>query len=142
MTDLTRVEIIFIIASALVFLLAVKRGWRRGITREIKAVVSVIVATLCLILILLLKKAMNDHTFGSVVVIGGALVILGTGWKFLKIILSPLSGFKELGIVRAVDGFLGAIAGAVESAAIIFVVYKILIQMEILPVRDIIFPWI
>ena len=142
MMDLTQTEIIFLVASALVMLIAVRRGFHRGITREIKAVVSVIIATLCLILILLLRNAMKDHTYGSVVVIGGALVILATGWKLVRLILSPLAGFRELGIVKAVDSFFGGIAGVIEGGALIWVAWKILILMELIPDRNIIIPWL
>jgi len=142
MIDLTRNEIIFLAVSALVLLLAIKRGYNRGITREIKAVVSVVIATLCLVLILLLRNAVKDHTYSSVVVIGGALVILAVGWKLVKLILSPLSGFKELGIVRAVDSVLGAVAGIIEGGALIWIAWKILILMELIPDRNINIPWL
>lgn len=140
--ELTKIEIIFLAASALVMLLAIRRGFGRGITREIKAVVSVIIAALCLILILLLRNAVKDHTYASVIVIGGALVILAVGWKLTRLILSPLSGFKELKVVRAVDCFLGALAGAVEGGALIWAAWKILILMELIPDRNINIPWL
>lgn len=120
------IKIILICVAILVLLIGMRRGYRRGIIREIKALVSVIVATLCLILIILLKRAVSEHTYATVIVVAGALVILGTGWRFVKLVTSPLSGFKEIGLVRATDSLLGAVAGIAEGAALIYIALKIL----------------
>lgn len=119
-------NIAVICVAALIVLIAIKRGYRRGITRELKALVSILIALLCLILIILLKRALENHTYQTVGVLAGALIILGTGWRFIKLVTSPLSGFKEIGIVRALDAILGAAAGAVEGVAVVWIVLKIL----------------
>lgn len=125
MTELNWIKIIFCAIAVLILIASVKKGWRRGLSGELKAFVSVVVAMLCLVLILVLRNAVKDHTYGSVIVIGAALVILATGWKLVKLILSPLSGFKEIRLVKTVDSLLGAAVGALEGCAFIWVAIKI-----------------
>lgn len=125
-----RFLILFLAVIILVF--SVRRGYRRGITREIKLFIDLLVAILCLVLILLLKRAIGDHTYATVIVVAGALVILGIGWRFIKLISSPLSGFKELGFVRVIDSFLGGIIGLAEGTAAVWIILFVLEKMNII----------
>lgn len=118
-------KLIIILVAILVEIYAIRRGYKRGIAAEIRAVISVAVAALCLVLIIILKNAVQERTFGTVIVIAGALMILGSGWKIVRTILGPLSGFKELRAVRAIDALLGGIAGAAEGVLLIWVMIKI-----------------
>jgi len=121
----TTVKIVFAIIAIMVMLFCVRRGYRRGISTEIRMFVSVLVATLCLVLIITLKHAVSDHTYGTVLVVGSALVVLGMGWRLIKLILSPLSGFKELKTVRTIDRLLGAVIGAAEGVTLLWIALKI-----------------
>lgn len=112
------------ILALMILIWTVRRGYRRGLAAELRMFVSVIIAALCLMLIILLRGAVKEHTYGTVAVAAGALVILGTGWRFIRLIISPLSGFKELGIVRAADSFLGAVTGLVEGVVLVWLILR------------------
>ena len=119
------IKLIILVVSVLVSLISVRRGIRRGVTGEISTFVSVVIATLCLVLILMLKRSMQNHSYATVIVVGGALVIIGTGWKLIRLIISPLKGFKKLGLVRTVNSILGAVAGVVEGGAFYWIAMKL-----------------
>lgn len=119
------IKLIILVVSVLVLLISVRRGIRCGVTGEISTFVSVVIATLCLVLILMLKRSMQNHSYATVIVVGGALVIIGTGWKLIRLIISPLKGFKKLGLVRTVDSILGAVAGVVEGGAFYWIAMKL-----------------
>ena len=117
--------IVVVVVSLFALIFFVKRGLRRGISGEIRSLISIAIAILCLVLILLLKRSVQNHAFASVIVVGGALIILGTGWRIIRLILSPLKGFREIGVVRGIDGLLGAVAGILEGGAFFWVAMKI-----------------
>lgn len=120
-----RILLVIALICLLYFIISIRRGIRRGVSGEICSLVSILIATLCLVLILLIKRAMQNHTYGTVVVVGAALVVIAMGWKIIRLIASPLKGFKKIGVVNAIDSIFGAVAGVVEGAAVFWVVMKI-----------------
>lgn len=116
----------FLCASVLVMIITIHRGYRRGITRELRSFVNVLIASICSILILVLKHAIGNRTYGTAIVVVIGLVILGFGWRLIRLVSGPLIGFTEIGIIRAIDVFFGVIFGAAEGVLIVFVAYKIL----------------
>ena len=118
-------NIILCILAVLFLIVCVRRGYSNGFAREIKKLISIAVAFVCLILILALRGAFKDQQYGSAIVIAGAIVILSLGWKFVRMVLGLLSGFTELPIISTLDSLLGAVAGALECAGVIWIIYKI-----------------
>lgn len=75
---------------------------------------------------MVLKHALRNHTYGIAIVVVIGLVILGFGWRLIKLVSAPLMGFTEIGIIGAIDSFFGVIFGVMEGLLIVFVAYKIL----------------
>lgn len=124
MTDQVR-GLILCALALLMLIVCVKRGYSNGFARELRKLISIAVAIICLILIIALKGAVSDHKYSSAIVIAGAIVILSLGWKFIRMVMGLLSGLTELPILGTLDSLLGAAAGAVECVAIIWIVYKV-----------------
>ncbi len=124
MTEQIR-NIILCVLAVLFFIVCIKRGYGNGLTIEIKKLLSIAVAVICILLILVLKRAVSEHQYGTVIVVAGAIVILSFGWKFIRMIIGLLSGLKELPILGSLDAILGGLAGAVEGAAVIWIIYKV-----------------
>lgn len=117
--------IILCALALLMFIICVKRGYSNGFALELRKLISIAVAIICLILIIALKGAVSDHKYSSAIVIAGAIVILSLGWKFIRMVMGLLSGLTELPILGALNSLLGAAAGAMECIAIIWIVYKV-----------------
>ena len=117
--------IIACVLAVLFFIVCVRRGYAAGFAKELRKLISIAVAFICLILILALRGAVKDHQYGSAIVIIGAIVILSLGWKFIRMVLGLLSGFTELPVIGTLDSLLGAVAGALECAGIIWMIVKI-----------------
>ena len=118
-------NIILCILALLFVIMTVRRGYLNGFAKELRKLISIAVALVCLVLILALRGALKDHQYGTVIVIAGAIVILSLGWKFIRTVLDLLSGFTELPIVSTVDSLLGAAAGILECAGVLWIIFKI-----------------
>ncbi|MCR5595077.1 MAG: CvpA family protein [Lachnospiraceae bacterium] len=124
MTEQLRLVILCILAVLLLFI-CVKRGYSNGLAVEIKKLAGIVVALICIILIIALRGAFSDNEYGTAFVIIGAVVILSMGWKFVKMVLGLLSGLKDLPVIGWLDSLLGALIGAAECAAIIWIAMRI-----------------
>ena len=118
-------NIILCVTAVILLVICVRRGYSNGFAKELRKLISIAVAFICLVLILALRGAFKDHQYGSAIVIAGAIVILSLGWKFIRMVLGLLSGFTELPIIGTLDSLLGAVAGALECAGVIWIIYKI-----------------
>ncbi len=113
---------VFAIGICYIFM---KRGYRKGAFAELKSLLGVVVAVICIFLILILRNAVSEGTYGTIIVVGGAIAILSLGWKFTRMILNLLSGICELPLIGFADRLLGAVFGAVECAACIWIALKV-----------------
>ena len=118
-------NLILCILAVLFLIACVRRGYSNGFAKELRKLISIAVAFICLVLILALRGAVKDHQYGSAIVIVGAIIILSLGWKFIRMVLGLLSGFTELPIVSTLDSLLGAVAGALECAGVVWIIFKI-----------------
>ncbi len=124
MTDQVR-NIILVGLALLMLIVCVKRGYSNGFALELRKLISIAVAVICLILIVALHGAFKDQKYSSAIVIAGAIVILSLGWKFIRMVMGLLSGLTELPVLGMLDSLMGALAGAVECFAVIWIIYKI-----------------
>ncbi len=124
MTEQVR-DLVLCALALLMLIVCVKRGYANGFAWELRKLISIAVAVICLILIIALKGAVSDHKYSSAIVIAGAIVILSLGWKFIRMVMGLLSGLTELPVLGTLDSLLGAVAGALECAAVIWIVYRI-----------------
>jgi hypothetical protein len=114
-----------LVLGAVICILFMKNGYKKGAFNELRSLLGVVVAVICIFLILILKSAVSEHTYGTAIVVVGAIAILSAGWKLTRMILGLLSGIKELPIIGFADRLLGAALGLVECIAIVWIVFKI-----------------
>ena len=118
-------DVIICVIALLIILGAIKSGYKNGFAVELKKLLGIAVAVVCLVLILILKNAVSDKQYATAIVVIGAIVILSLGWKFVRMIFGLLAGLTDLPVLGWIDSLLGAIAGAIEGAAVIWIIYKI-----------------
>ncbi|MBQ8947514.1 MAG: CvpA family protein [Lachnospiraceae bacterium] len=123
--DTNAVRMLIMILGVLVIILFMKNGYKKGAMRELRSLLSVLVAVICIFLILLLRTSVKEQTYSTAIVIGGAIVILSFGWKLTRMILDLLSGIRELPLIGFADKLLGAVFGAAECIGVIWIVYKL-----------------
>ena len=114
-----------LVFGIIICILFMKNGYKKGAFDELRSLLGVVVAVICIFLILILKSAVSERTYGTAIVVAGAIVILSAGWKLARMIMGLLSGIKELPLIGFADRLLGAALGAVECVAIIWIVFKI-----------------
>ena len=114
-----------LVFGIIICILFMKNGYKKGAFDELRSLLGVVVAVICIFLILILKSAVSEHTYGTAIVVAGGIVILSAGWKLARMIMGLLSGIKELPLIGFADRLLGAALGAVECVAIIWIVFKI-----------------
>lgn len=118
------VRIVIGLLSVLVGISFMKRGYRRGAMGELRSLLGILVALVCIALIMIIRRAVSEQTYATVIVVGASLVILSAGWKLIRMILGLLDGITELPVIGFVNRLLGALMGAAECVAIIWIVYK------------------
>lgn len=119
------VKIVILILAVIVGFGFVKRGYTRGAMGEIRSLLGIAVAVVCIILILIIRQAVAEQTYSTVIVVLGAIVVISIGWKFTRMILELLSGITELPIIGFADSLLGAVMGGAECIGIIWIVYRL-----------------
>lgn len=119
-------KVLFFIVAIVTALVRMKTGYRRGLISECSVMLSIAVSLLSIFLLLMLHSAVKGKTYGTVVVVTVALILIGVAYKFIRLIISLLKGISNIGIVGALDQLLGALFGLVEAFIIIFFLYKVL----------------
>ena len=114
-----------LVLGILAGIIFIKRGYNKGAFDELKSLLGVLVALLCIFLILILKRSVSEQSYATAVVVIGSIVILSAGWKLTRMILGLLSGIKELPIIGTADRLVGAVLGAAECAAVFWIVFKL-----------------
>ena len=123
--SINMVHAAFIVVGLISCIFFVKSGYKRGVIDELKKLAGIVVALICIFLILVIRGAVADKQYSTVIVIGGALFILSIGWKGIRMILGLLSGIGDLPVIGLANRLLGAALGAAECAALFFVSYKL-----------------
>lgn len=123
--SINMVQAAFIVVGLIACIFFVKSGYKRGVIDELKKLAGIVVALICIFLILVIRGAVADKQYSTVIVIGGALFILSIGWKGIRMILGLLSGIGDLPVIGLANRLLGAALGAAECAALFFVSYKL-----------------
>ena len=120
-----------LVLGVVIGVLFMKNGYKKGAFDELRSLLGVAVAVICIFLILILRGAVSERTYGTAIVVIGAIAILSAGWKLTRMILGLLSGIKELPVIGFADRILGAALGLIECAAIIWIVFKIYERMHV-----------
>ena len=123
--DSNAIRMLIMILSVLVIILFMKNGYKKGALAELKSLLGVIVAVICIFLIFIIRNAVREQTYSTVIVVGAAMVILSMGWKLTRMILDLLSGIKGLPLIGFADKLLGTVFGAAECVGVIWIVYKL-----------------
>lgn len=119
-------KVIFFVVAIVIASIKIRTGYKRGFIRECSFMFSIVVSILSLILVLLLYSSLKGKTYGTVIVVGSALVLIGIAYKFIRLVIHLLQGISNIGIVGILDRMIGALFGVVEALIIIFFAYKLL----------------
>ena len=129
MTNDQLVKLVVAIIMALVTIHCIKKGFRKGFLKELGSALSLMISLLCIFLIMLLYTAIKDKTYGTVIVVIAALLMIGAGVKLAKCIGNGLIGITELSVISGIDKVFGAILGFGEAALMIYVFNHIMAEI-------------
>lgn len=118
------------LAAVILLVVKVMISFKRGLVKEICAVISTIAAS---IVVLLIAFALRQYFNDSKIIFVTTLVLLFLFLVLYKILATFLTGLKlvaKLPGLNLVDKILGPVLGIVETVLIIWAVYCIAIIMD------------
>ena len=117
---------ILTIIFVLVFFLLGSRGYKKGFTREIRRLITLVI-TFAVMLILILFGAAVVEESGRIMAVAAALLILtGLAYRLIKILLRSLYIVSGLPILNIGNRLLGAATGCMEALVIFWIMYLVI----------------
>ena len=108
----------------LIFLWRISAGFKRGMVREIIALIASVLAGFCLLLILGAVGSYMEGEMGNLVQMIAALAVVCGVYRLVSLLFTSLKLISHLPVVKGLDKVLGAVVGFVEAAALVaFLVY-------------------
>ncbi len=123
-------NILLIIVAALMLICMVE-GYRRGMVRQLIALVSMIV--LCVTAALLANGAKNyvDGKILNVIVAVALLTLLGIAHHLLGVVFFSAKMISRLPVIKHGDKLAGILFGALEVILVLWTVYIFLLMMDL-----------
>ena len=108
----------------LIFLWRISAGFKRGMVREIIALIASVLAGFCLLLILGAVGSYMEGEMGNLVQMIAVLAVVCGVYRLVSLLFTSLKLISHLPVVKGLDKVLGAVVGFVEAAALVaFLVY-------------------
>lgn len=122
-------QIPFILA-AILLLVRMIVGVKRGFIKEICSLISVIIASIAVVLIAFGVRNFFSHEVVLVVAAIVCILLLGIIYKLLEVFFVSLKLIAKLPVVNLLDKLLGIIIGIAETILVVWAVYCIITIMQ------------
>lgn len=109
---------ILLIALAMIMIWRITAGVKRGVVREIIALVNIIFAVLVLGLCSMIYNAYNEKNYIAIAVMVVVIAVISAVYSVLKLVLFPAKVVTKLPVVSGADKLLGVIFGVAETVVI------------------------
>lgn len=116
--------------AAILLLVRVVVGTKKGFIKEVCSLISVVIASIAVVLIAFGVRKYFDHEVVMVVAAIVLVLLLGIIYKLLDVFLVSLKLISKLPVVSLIDKILGLILGIVETVFIIWAIYCIITIMQ------------
>ena len=114
----------------LILVWRVVQGFKRGMVKEIVSLLSLIIASVTIILLGTALISYFEKDIVSMVVAVLLLIILAVIHKVLNLVFFSAKVLAKLPVIHSCDKLLGVLAGAVETVVLIWVVFTLLINFD------------
>lgn len=110
----------------ILFLLQGYKGFKRGFTREVNGLVSLVVTLAVLAAVFLLVSAIREKSGKVMAVSAVFLILIGLAYQLLGILLRSADRLARLPLFDFANKLLGAAAGALKAVVIFWIVYVVI----------------
>ena len=124
-------KFIFALIIFLLFIWRIRQGFRNGIMKEIVTILSGVISLVSVALVFFAISSYREKALSMFALCVIGLAVLGAVFKLCSLILRPILALSNISVIGALDSILGAVMGAMEAAAISFLVYYVLDHMGI-----------
>lgn len=105
-------------------------GYKKGMTKEIISLVSLIVLSIVAALIAGGVNSYFDRQFFNVAVMVLLLALVGIAHHLLSVVFVPAKLVTKLPVIHFVDKLLGIVFGAFEIILVLWTVYTLVMMMD------------
>ena len=123
-------EFIFAIIVFVLFIWRIRKGFHNGIMKEIVTILSGTVSLGSVALVFFAITSYREKALGMFVLCVIGLVVLGITFKLCSLIFKPILSLSNISVIGGVNRVMGMVMGAVEAAALSFLIYCILDYMN------------
>ena len=110
---------IALVIIVLIFLWRIAAGFRRGMVQELIALIAVVVAGFCIVLILGAIGSYMNKEIAKVIEIVAVLFVVCLVYRLVHILFTSLELISKLPIIKGLDKLLGAGLGFIEAGLIV-----------------------
>lgn len=110
---------IALVVIALIFIWRIAAGFRKGMVREIIALIAMAAAGFCAVLILGAIESYLEQEMGRTVQMVVVLFAVCLVYRLAHILLASLELISKLPVIKSVDKLLGAVVGFAEAVVIV-----------------------
>lgn len=105
-------------------------GYKHGMVKELKAFLSFLVSAFSIVLICKTISAYLNENGMSMFVSILLLIILGIGFKILKLVFFSAETIARLPVIHLADKVLGIVMGAIEIIAVSWAFFLVLDMLD------------
>ena len=119
-----------LILIILAFIWRMSVGYKHGMVKELKAFLSFLVSAFSIVLICKTISAYLNENGMSMFVSILLLIILGIGFKILKLVFFSAETIARLPVIHLADKVLGIVMGAIEIIAVSWAFFLVLDMLD------------
>lgn len=132
---------LLIILFVLLMIWYICKGYKRGIAKEIRGLVSLLMALIVLSVVFLLIASIIQKNMKTAVIAVVLLLVVSILYRFINMIMKSIETLAKLPIIGLVNRLLGAGAGIAKLFIIFWIMYVIVDCFPTGPVGEQIMTW-
>ena len=110
---------------AVIIILAMIHGFKKGFTKEISALISWAVTLFVMSLVIMLYSSFHASQGKNMVITIAILVVTGAVYSIIKFVFKPAKVIAKLPLFRFLDQVLGLFVGIAEGFVLVWLLYVI-----------------
>ena len=124
-------KFIFVLIIFLLFIWRIRKGYHNGIMKEIVTILSGVVSLISVALVFFAISSYREKALSVFALCVIGLIVLGVVFKVCSLIFRPIMALGNISVIGVFNKAMGAAMGAVEAAALSYLLYRALDYMGI-----------
>ena len=124
-------KFIFVLIIFLLFIWRIRKGYHNGIMKEIVTILSGVVSLISVALVFFAISSYREKALSVFALCVIGLIVLGVVFKVCSFIFRPIMALGNISVIGVFNKAMGAAMGAVEAAALSYLLYRALDYMGI-----------